>query len=361
MTLYAKWECSGHYGGSATCCERAECENCGEPYGDCLSHYSNDGNLLCDSCGRYLRRGVHRVAGYNRYESALNIADQLRLALGVEYLDAIILTSGTDFADALAGSCLSACYNAPILPVWGQGGRYAYLDTDNVDYIREHLAPGGKVFILGGTKAVPDTYEIALDGYEVIRLAGANRYETNRKILEYVGLDSFSTILVCTGLDFADSLSASATGYPILLVGEHNGKTYGLDEDFLNSLEDCRFIIIGGTNAVSAEVEETLKDYGLVLRLAGADRNATSVQVAKFFFDNPNQAIVAYSLNYPDGLSGGALAYAIGCPLILATDAQPNAAAAYTAQMNIHDGFVLGGTNLISEETANLIFGIGAA
>lgn len=360
-TLYAKWECSGHYGGTATCCERAECENCGEPYGDYLPHCDNDGDLLCDYCGRYPYYGVLRVAGHNRYESALKIADQLKLALDVEYFDAIIISSGTDFADALAGSYLSACYNAPILRSWGQGGKYSYLDSNNVDYIIENLAPGGKVFILGGTKAVPGAYEAALRAYEVIRLDGANRYETNRKILEYVGLDSFSTILVCTGLDFADSLSASATGYPILLVGEHNGKTYGLDEDFLNSLEDCRFIIIGGTSAVSTEVEETLKDYGLVLRLAGADRNATSIQVAQFFFDNPNQAIVAYSLNYPDGLSGGALAYAIGCPLILATDAQPNAAAAYTAQMNIHDGFVLGGINLISKETANLIFGIGAA
>lgn len=80
---------------------------------------------------------VNRVAGDNRYETAIKTAEEMKAVLGVEKFDAIIVASGSEFADALAGSYLSAVKNAPILLSWGKGGKYASLDTTNLTYMLE--------------------------------------------------------------------------------------------------------------------------------------------------------------------------------------------------------------------------------
>lgn len=299
---------------------------------------------------------VNRVAGDNRYETAIKTAEEMKAVLGVEKFDAIIVASGSEFADALAGSYLSAVKNAPILLSWGKGGKYASLDTTNLTYIKNNLAEGGTVYVLGGTSAVPDLYQNELAGYNVKRLGGQDRFETNRKILAEAGVPVNSEILVCTGKTFADSLSASAVGKPILLVMEHNGKAYGIDDAYMKSLKGCRFTIIGGTNAVSENLANKLAAYGSVYRLAGDTRFSTSVLVAEKYFSAPTSAVVAYAWNYPDGLCGGALAYAKNVPLILTMDKYETEAAAYLRDKGTTSGTVLGGANLISDATVRGIF-----
>lgn len=310
------------------------------------------------STARYITadgKGTARLSGANRYETAIQVSEQLKDIWNTEQYDAIIVASGNDFADALAGSYLSTCKQAPILLSWGKEGKYDYLDDRNIDYIRENLAPGRMVYILGGTNAVPSTYEAALNDYKVVRLAGSNRYETNQRILKETGIRSGEEILVCTGTDFADSLSASAVGKPILMATEHNGKIYGLEDSFLTGLENCSFTIIGGSNAVSNNIENRLSQYGSVKRLSGKNRFETSVMVAQMYFQNPDAAVLTYAWNFPDGLCGGALAYAMNVPLILTMDGYESAAAAYTKQNGITDGIVLGGDKLISNAAVETI------
>lgn len=296
-----------------------------------------------------------RIAGSSRWDTAIKVADELKATLGVEKFSSIIVASGNDFADALAGSYLSTQKRAPILLSWGKGGKYASLDTDNINYIRSNLASGGTVYILGGTSAVPSSYEADLSGIKVVRLAGSNRYETNLAILKEAGVADGSEILVCTGVTFADSLSAAATGKPILLVQEHNGKVYGIDAAFLNG-HNYTFTIIGGTKAVSDKLMKQLEAYGKTYRLAGSDRFETSVLVAEKYFYSPDTVVLAYAWNYPDGLCGGALAYAMNAPLILTMDKYESAAAQYVQSGGIDSGYVLGGANLISDATVDNIF-----
>ena len=219
------------------------------------------------------------------------------------------------------------------------------------DYIRENLKPGGTVYLLGGTAAVGASMEKGLDGFRVKRLAGNTRYETNLAILKEAGVDGMD-VIVCTGKDFADSLSASAVGLPILLVKD------GLTDAQKEFLTDCNgnFIIVGGKNAVSVTVEKQLKNYGNVKRLAGNTRYETSVLVAKEFFEDPSTAVLAYAQNFPDGLCGGPLAYSMGAPLILTAGGKQGAAEAYTESLGIETGLILGGTTLINDKVANSIF-----
>ena len=335
------------------------CAVCNELYYEdipMLPHTCEDG--ICTACGN----SVFRLAGANRWNTALKVADEMKTNLGDEKFDAIIIASGSGFADALSGSYLSSVKNAPILLSWGQGGKYEYLDTDNIAYIQENLAEGGTVYILGGVNAVPELYEEGLEGYNVKRLGGANRFETNILILEEAGIGEGEEILVCTATNFADSLSASATGKPILLVWNEKGILYGDQPEFLSELKEqgCTFTIIGGENAVGTALAETISTYGNVERLAGENRFETSVLVARKYFEAPEYAVLAYAWNYPDGLCGGALAYTLNAPLVLTMTNYETQASEYIQTQEIAKGIVLGGETLISNAAIRTVFAMEA-
>ena len=290
---------------------------------------------------------IIRVAGSTRYDTAYAAADTLKETLGVEQFSAIVVASGDQFADALAGSYLAAEKDAPVLLVRDNKDTMKSVK----DYIKENLAPGGTVYLLGGKNAVPVAMESDLEGFTVTRLAGADRYATNLEILKEAGVEG-KDILVCTGKDFADSLSASAVGLPILLVKDNLNDA---QKEFLQGTTGKK-IIVGGSNAISYKIEDQLGAYGEVIRLAGLSRYDTSVLVAETFFNEPTQVVVAFAENFPDGLSGGPVANAIGAPLILTKPGKEAVAAEYISRTGISSGYVLGGTAVLPEKTINKVF-----
>ena len=115
---------------------------------------------------------VIRLAGSNRTKTAVEISKA-----GFEKADTVVLASGNDFPDALAGGPLAYALRAPILLVRGR------LD----DATREEIArlEAKKVVILGGELAVSKAVEEELaEKYEVERVAGQNRYKTAVAIAE---------------------------------------------------------------------------------------------------------------------------------------------------------------------------------
>lgn len=298
---------------------------------------------------------VTRLQGTHRHDTAIKAADEMKNVLKVEKFDTIIVAAGYVYSDALSGSYLSALKDAPILLSYS-GDRYDSLNTTNIDYIRSNLAEGGTVYILGGTGAVPELYETELADYQVIRLGGANRFGTNLRILEEAGVPDGSEILVCTATNFADCLSAAATGKPILLVWNERGSLYGDQTGFLDSLRNCTFTIIGGESAVGTVFEEILSNYGNVSRISGGNRFETSVKVARHYFPNANSAVLAYGENFPDGLCGGALAHSVKSPLILTNTRFASIAAEYTAANGMTSGLVLGGEGQIADNAVREIF-----
>ena len=246
----------------------------------------------------------------------------------------------------MSGSYLAYVKNAPIILT---NGSNLWVLTQ---YIEKNLDSTGTIYLLGGESVIPKTVEEQLIGYNVKRLAGKTRYETNLEILKEAGGIS-EELLICTGKSFADSLSASASGKPILLVKDvlnDKQKTY------LDSLEVKTFSIIGGENAVSTDIETELMVYGACNRIGGATRYETSVLVAKTFASKADTAILAYSKKFPDGLCGGLLAAKLNAPLILTMTGNEKAATRYISQEKIQKGFVLGGSGLISDDAVKKIF-----
>ena len=162
------------------------------------------------------------------------------------------------------------------------------------------------------------------------------------------------TILVATGLNYADSLSASATGYPILLVKD---SLNGDQKDFLNKNKGKKIYVIGGKNAVSAGVESELKKYGDVKRLAGDNRVYTSVKIAEEFFKDPAFGVVAFSHDFADGLCGGPFAYMAGAPLLLTREENMDITQQYISKQYHINGVCLGGTARITDKVFRKLFG----
>ena len=289
---------------------------------------------------------IDRIYGADRYQTSIAAADQLKENLGIEKFQTVVVASGNDFADALSGTYLADKKDAPILLV-----RQQSMDSIKA-YIKSNLVAGGTVYILGGTKAVPASMESGLDGFNVKRLGGNDRYETNLLILKEAGVSRGEDILVCTGKNFADTLSASATGKAILLVKD---QLYSTQKDFLRSVRGGKVYIIGGKTAINEKLAGELAAYGSVQRIDGATRYETSINVAKTFFSQTSCAVLAYGNNFPDGLCGGVLASSMNAPLILVTNDKYSVAAQYAKENHLSHGVVLGGPGLISNAVAEKI------
>ncbi len=291
---------------------------------------------------------IIRLAGPNRYDTALAAAEHLREKSATGKFKDVIIASGKDFPDALSATYLAYVKGAPILLVGN-----ADSITKVTKYINENQVEGGTVYIVGGTGAVPAEVDGKLTG-KVVRLAGANRYATNIEVLKEAGIGE-NEILIASGKGYADALSASAAGRPILLVGN------ALTADQKAYLEDNKAnlggktYIVGGTGAVSDAVEKDLKNYftGDMVRFAGKNRYETSEMVAKAFFTGEvDTMVIASGKAFPDGLSGGPVATTYGAPLLLVTDGVVDHAKSIFTDKGMYRLMVMGGTGAVSKAIA---------
>ncbi len=290
----------------------------------------------------------YRVFGKNRYETAVKTADELKKVLGVNKFDTIIVASGDNYADALAGSYLAKVKNAPILVV------NKFNEAPAMEYIKKNIASGGKVYLLGGNGAVTAGFENSAKKIcNVERLGGKDRFETNLNILKEAGVGN-EELVICSAWDFADSLSASSVGKPILLTDTHLS---AVQKSFIKGLKTDKCYLIGGKGAVSTAVQSEVKAIGKrTERISGANRYDTSVAVAKKFSESKEKDIVlANGDDFPDGLVGGPLAYFMKSPLILINERNTASASGFAKEYASERMVILGGSSLISDETADKI------
>ena len=304
-----------------------------------------------------VEKAIRRAFGASRYETSFAISDvylvdsgrfsgyeSLTLSNRKATLDNIVVACGTNFPDALAASYFASVKKAPVI-VW----RDKY-NTAVQNYIKANLKLGGMVYIMGGTGAVDSTIANGLSGYKFKRLGGENRYETNVKILNAAKV-SGGEILVCDGTNFENALIASATGQPVLLVKPGGVTREGLA--FVSGLSNPTFTIIGNEKSVSSNVETQLKAYGSVSRVAGSNPDQVSVNVAKKYFTNPKEVMVATSNDFADGLCGGILAIKNNAPLMLVTERKCSKSVAYTKTLkNLERVTAFGGVAVVPNALA---------
>jgi len=114
----------------------------------------------------------------------------------------------------------------------------------------------------------------------------------------------------------AGAAAAGRVGAPVLLVGRDN--LPGSTANELTRLQPQRIVLLGGTGAVSADVEQRLRVFApSVTRISGADRYATAAAVARATPGQPKAVFLATGLGFADALSGGPAAAAAQAPVLL--------------------------------------------
>ncbi|HYD08513.1 MAG TPA: cell wall-binding repeat-containing protein, partial [Acidimicrobiales bacterium] len=192
-------------------------------------------------------------------------------------------------------------------------------------------------------------------GAEFTRIAGNDRYETSAAISESAIEPSPDIVYVATGTGFADALAGSAlagTRRTSVLLVEPDEIPPSV-EDELERLQPDSIAILGGTGAISADVEEALGEHtdGAVTRLAGTDRYSTATQVSGSYFGSEVAYVyIANGEQFPDALSAGAAAVDRGPVLLTNRDELPPATKNELARLRPQEIIVVGGFAAVSDE-----------
>lgn len=261
--------------------------------------------------------GPRRLGGVTRLETALAISRST-----FAEATTVVLARADEYADALAGAPLAAAESGPVLLTPPDhlpdivAGEIARLDPETVVVLGDESAIGPDV-----EDALRDMGTVA-----VRRVAGANRHATAAAVARELGASEEVYVAEGGNADPArgwpDAVAAAAvaaSSHAPLLLAEHDR----LPEETVAALDDVRaerIVIVGGTAAISDDVEQQLAATGRpVERIAGTDRYDTSARVATRIISRESLWL-ATGTNWPDSLTAAATAAAVGGPVLLVPD-----------------------------------------
>lgn len=262
-----------------------------------------------------------RLEGVDRYATSVDVAqywDRFDPGNGVVYI-----ANGLSFPDALSAAPAAAYQGGPLLLVGPNT-----LPTSVRDELTR-LYPY-TIKVIGG--AISSAVEDDLLAYvqpsgDVIRIAGVDRYETSRLVVQqaFTGHSaSYYNAFIATGVNFPDALAAAgaagANKMPVILV---NGGAESVDPATLSLIDTLNYThinIAGGYGTVSSGIGSNLNAQPFVYdveRFGGVDRYDTGALINDYWFDdiNPTSAYIANGLGFADALAGGARAGFTQSPL----------------------------------------------
>ncbi len=185
---------------------------------------------------------------------------------------------------------------------------------------------------------------------DVDRISGSSRILTAVAVSEAT-FSSAETVVISRADQFADALVgavvAAENDAPILLVNSTSLPPEVLAE--IARLGATDVIILGGTSAVSAEVEVELGQTTTVRRIEGISRFDTAAAAAA---EAPDQStvFVAAGGDFPDALSAAPYAAFLGNPIVLTgTDELPTPTRDQLVRSAPDEIVVLGGVNAVSD------------
>jgi putative cell wall-binding protein len=286
-----------------------------------------------------------RVAGADRFATATAISAKEFPTAGSA--GAVVLARSDDAADSTVGTVLAAAKNAPLLFTSG-----ATVPAATLAEITRSLRPGGTVYVLGGTAAIPASAATQLStlGFKVVRLAGADRYGTAIAVAGAIGGNG--PVFLATGTGFADALAAgpaAAHGDGVVLLTD--GGTLPASVKAYLAAHPSKVFAVGG-QAVAADAS--------AIAVAGTDRYATAAAVATTFFTTPSNIGVASGATFADALSGGAYLAHLDGPLLLTAPSSlsaPTSDYLNTMAASTKAAFTFGGADAISADTQTQIDG----
>jgi putative cell wall-binding protein len=188
-----------------------------------------------------------RIGGENRYET-----NRLLVSNALAHASTVYLAVGSNFPDALAAGPAAATVGGAVILV---NGSASTLDTPTLDLLTSLGVTN--VRLVGGTSAISTGIENQLNALHpggVVRLAGADRYDTAAKIVAGAWPGTAPTAVLASGANFPDALAAGALGFPMLTTRPSCVPPVTLTE--LNVLKPSTILLVGGTAALSDNVAQ---------------------------------------------------------------------------------------------------------
>jgi uncharacterized secreted protein with C-terminal beta-propeller domain/putative cell wall-binding protein len=269
---------------------------------------------------------VSRIAGAERVATSVELSKQ-----AFDTAETVVLARADQYADALAGAPLAASLDAPVVLTSGE----ELHDAAAAEVAR---LGASRAYVLGGSAALSP--QVADDLHaagvsEVTRVAGDDRFATAAAVAERLDAER---VYVTEGADpdptrgWPDAVSVSAlaahTERPVLLTRSETAAPATLAA--VEALETTKATIVGGVQAVSADVADRLAAEGMAVdRLAGATRYATSAAVARRSLQegmSDNRAWLATGSAFADALAAGPAVAAAGGVLLIAPQQRPASA-----------------------------------
>ncbi len=193
---------------------------------------------------------VIRLAGSNRFETAVAIAEKLMTISGTP--ETVFFASSANYPDALAAGPAAAQSRSPIVYIRPDGS-----PDKSTAAFADSLTPTGSVnaVILGGNAAVGQSAESNLSaaGFDrVRRLSGSNRYATCLAInAAFPHLNDCGTLVAATGVSFPDALAGGALAAhcdaPIVLVPPSENSDVA---EFVDEYSPSTVYVLGGEGAL---------------------------------------------------------------------------------------------------------------
>ncbi|MFL2072613.1 cell wall-binding repeat-containing protein [Marinilactibacillus psychrotolerans] len=191
---------------------------------------------------------VRRIAGETRYDTSSKIAEEL---ISLQGPSTAHLVNGEAFADAVSISTIAGRYKQPILLTKSDELNQEVLKIANV--VKDWR-------IIGGTSSVSENVESQLkeNVQRATRIAGQNRYEVNKNVLNNWGIQG-EKVYLGSGEAFADVLTGSVlaaqenTG--VLLIN-NNDINIESAQTFSKQKNLGDFIILGGTETLPNQITD---------------------------------------------------------------------------------------------------------
>ncbi len=270
----------------------------------------------------------YQIYGNDRFPTPAVIA-----TVWDRYFDASIafVVASDGSPESMAAAAAAAHLNAPLIVMppnalfFGARARLESLQPD-------------RIIVVGSPSSIPETVVASMrlvsSSPDVIRLAGATRYDTARMVVQYAfdvngngdGAEDrdIHTLVVTTGRNRVDAIVAApvsdTVGGAVIVVDGAASSIPAATIRLIRDLSPQRIIIAGASNAVSTKIETQLRSgFGTktVKRIGSADRYATALALTDYFYDDAEILFWVAATNHPDALAGAVLAAELDAPMIL--------------------------------------------
>ncbi|GAA2018047.1 hypothetical protein GCM10009839_12620 [Catenulispora yoronensis] len=342
------------------------------------------------------RGTVERLAGWDRDATAAAVSQRAFdcagcATLGRDQARSAVLSRDDGYADALGGAALAAQSGGPLLLT-----PTARLGDAATAELRRILAPGATVYLLGGPDALSQPVEdgVRAAGFVPVRIAGHDRYQTAVQIAQTISRGLMpSSILVVSGSDFHDALAASAaagtlgttearaeqadgvlpasaSASPTAAQPARHGAVVVLTDgtkmppataaylDPVDPRATKLYAIGGGAATALPAAHRTWRPAADFTAITAPTHAATAVAVAERFVSQPTKAVITYGHDWPDALSGSAVAAHWNAPLLYTDrDEIPRSTESYLSAKTrpITTEVLIGSEQDIAPKTATLI------